>query len=212
MGQIEQLLSAPVSLMLLVANIGLSFAALSNPQVMDKLIFDVSRIRRNNEWYRWISSAFIHGGPIHLFFNMYALFGFGPAFENSPGLGPSALLIIYFGSLLGSSALMWLEHFKDPNYRALGASGAISGLLLAFAMFAPMAEFQVMFMFPMPAFVLSIVFIVVSAWASATGSLPGVAHAGHLGGALGGVTIVCIMWPSVPQHMIDQIVAATSGF
>lgn len=210
MGQFEQLLSAPASLLLLMANIGLSFAALSNPQLMDKLVFDMSRIRRNNEWYRWVSSAFIHGGPIHLFFNMYALFGFGPAFEVGLGVGP--FLLIYFGSLLGSSALMFLEHFKDPNYRALGASGAISGLLLAYAMFAPMSEFQVMFMFPMPAFVLSIVFIVVSAWASRTGALPGVAHAGHLGGALGGIAIVCIMWPNVPQRMVDQIVAATSGF
>lgn len=210
MGEFEQVLSAPVTLILLIANIGLSFAALTNPKLMDRLIFDVSRIRRNNEWYRWITSAFIHGGPIHLLLNMYALFGFGPAFEN--GLGAVAFLAIYVGSLLGSSALMWLEHFRDPNYRALGASGAISGLVLAYAMFAPMSEFTFLFSFAMPAFVFSICYILISAWASTTGSLPGVAHAGHLGGALAGIAIVCIMWPSVPQHMVDQIVEATRGF
>lgn len=210
MGEVEQLFSAPVSLLLLAANIGLSFAALQNPQLMDKLIFDVSRIRRNNEWYRWLSSGFVHNGPIHLLFNMYALFGFAPAFERGLGVGP--FLIIYMGSLLGSSALMWLEHFRDPTYRAAGASGALSGLVLAFAMFAPMSEFQVLFMFPMPAFVFSIVYILVSAWASTSGALPGIAHAGHLGGALAGVAIVCIMWPNVPAAMVDEIVAATRGF
>ena len=210
MGELEQLFSAPVSLLLIAANIGLSFAALSNPQLLDKLIFDVSRIRRNKEWYRWVSSAFIHGGPIHLMLNMYALLSLGPAFERGLGIGP--FLLIYMGSLVGSSALMWLEHFRDPNYRALGASGAISGLVLAFAMFSPMSEIQVLYMFPMPAFVFSIVYIVASAWASTTGSLPGVAHAGHLGGALAGIAIVCIMWPEVAQRMVDQIVAGTSGF
>lgn len=209
MDELRQMLAAPATLILLAANIGLSFAALQNPSLMDKLTFDVSRIRRHNEWYRWFTSAFVHGGPIHLLLNMYALFGFGPAFER--GLGTGQFLIIYFGSLLGSSALMWLEHFRDPNYRAVGASGAISGLVLAFAMFSPMSEFQVLFMFPMPAFVFSIVYIVVSAWASTTGSLPGVAHSGHLGGALAGIAIVCIMWPYVPQRMIEDIIAATRG-
>jgi membrane associated rhomboid family serine protease len=210
MSELDQLLSAPVSLMLLLANIGLSFAALQNPALMDKLIFDVGRIRRNGEWHRWFTSAFVHNGPIHLMLNMYALFGMGPAFER--GLGTVSFMIIYFGSLLGSSALMWLEHFRDSNYRAVGASGAISGLVLALAMFSPMAEFQVLFMFPMPAFVFSIVYIVASAWASTTGSLPGVAHAGHLGGALAGIAIVCIMWPYIPQRMVEEIMAATTGF
>lgn len=210
MGELEQLLSTPVSLILLVVNVALSFAALTNPALMERLVFDVSRIRRHKEWYRLVTSGFVHNGPIHLLLNMYALFGFGPAFEGGLGVGP--FLLIYMGSLLGSSALMWLEHFRDPTYRAAGASGAISGLVLAYAMFAPMAEFEFLFTFAMPAFVFSICYILISAWASATGSLPGIAHAGHLGGALAGIAIVCLMWPSVPQHMVDQIVTGTRGF
>lgn len=209
MNQMQYLLASPVTLVLLVANIGLSVAALQNSNLMEQVIFDASRIRRNNQWYRWVTSAFVHNGPIHLFLNMYALYNVGPAFEQ--GLGVVPFVVLYFGSLLGSSALMWLEHFRDPMYRAAGASGALSGLMLAYAMFDPMAQFQVLFMFPMPAFVFSILYLGISAWASSSGSLPGVAHAGHLGGALAGIAIVCIWWPHVPQQMIEQIIANTRG-
>lgn len=210
MDEIQVLLQSPVTLALLLANISLSVVALGNMEVMDKLDFHVARMRNRNEWYRWVTSAFVHTGPIHLFLNMYALYIFGPSFEH--GLGVLPYLVIYFGSLLGSSALMWLEHFRDLNYRAVGASGALSGLTLAFAMFSPMSEFGMLFMFYMPAFVFAICYIVISAWASASGSLPGIAHAGHLGGALAGVAIICIWWPDVPQRMIDQIIAGTRGF
>ena len=209
MNDIQVLLQSPVTLALLLVNIGLSVVALGNAQVMEKLVFHVARVRNNGEWYRLISSAFIHGGPTHLFLNMYALYMFGPAFER---LGTLPFLVLYFGSLMGSAGLECLEHFRTPHYRSLGASGALSGLTLAFAMFAPMAQFSLLFMFPMPAFVFAICYILISAWASTTGSLPGVAHTGHLGGALGGVAIVCIWWPEVPQQMIDQIVAGTRGF
>lgn len=210
MDSIQILLQSPITLALLAANVVLSTVALGNMQVMEKLDFHVARIRNNKEWYRWVTSAFVHAGPIHLFLNMYALYLFGPSFEQ--GLGIVPYLVIYFGSLLGSSALMWLEHFRDPNYRAVGASGALSGLLIVFAMFAPLAQFGFLFMFDMPAFVFALCYILISAWASSTGSLPGIAHAGHLGGALAGVAIVCIWFPTVPQDMIDQIVANTRGF
>lgn len=206
----ETLLQSPVTLALLAVNIILSTIALGNAEVMDKLIFHVARVRYNKEWYRVISSAFIHGGPMHLFLNIYALYLFGPAFEQ--GLGTLPFIVLYFGSLLGSGALECLEHFRQPHFRSLGASGALSGLTLAFAMFAPMAQFSLFFMFPMPAFVFAICYILISAWASTTGSLPGIGHTGHLGGALAGVAIVCIWWPHVPQQMIDQIVAGTRGF
>lgn len=208
----EVLLKSPITLALLAVNIALSVAALSNMALMEKLLFHVARVRNNKEWYRVVTSAFIHSGPLHLFLNMYALYIFGPVFELSPGLGPVALLGIYFGSLFGSAALEWLEHFRNPNYRSLGASGALSGLTLAFVMFAPMVQFSLFFVFPMPAFVFAIVYLLISAWASSSGQLPGIAHAGHLGGALAGIAIVCIFYPEVPGQMIQQIVDGTTGW
>ena len=207
MGELDQLLSAPASLVLLALNIGLSFAAFQNAALMDRLMFDVSRIRRNKEWYRWVSSGFVHGDPFHLLINMMTLYAFGPTLEA--WLGTSAFLGIYFGSLLAGSAWTWMEHFRDVNYRAVGASGAISGLVSVFAMFAPVA----MLIFPpVPVILYSLGFILWSAWAASNNVRDGIGHSAHLGGALAGVAIVCIWWPYIPQRMVDQIVAAVTGF
>lgn len=207
MGELDQLLSTPASLVLLALNIGLSFAAFQNAALMDRLMFDVSRIRRNKEWYRWVSSGFVHGDPFHLLINMMTLYAFGPTLEA--WLGTSAFLGIYFGSLLAGSAWTWMEHFRDVNYRAVGASGAISGLVSVFAMFAPVA----MLIFPpVPVILYALGFILWSAWAASNNVRDGIGHSAHLGGALAGVAIVCIWWPHIPQRMVDQIVAAVTGF
>ena len=204
------LLNAPVNLALLAANIGLSIAAFRNTALLDKLMFDVGRIKRNNEWYRWVSSAFIHGDPTHLFFNMLALFFFGPVLEV--GLGAGGFLVIYFVSLIAGSAWTWMEHFRDPTYKALGASGAISGVTSAAALFFPFETIYLFFALPMPMIVFALGFIVWSAVASAGRARDGIGHAAHLGGALAGVVIVCLLWPQAPQAMIDQLADRLRGF
>jgi len=209
MDQFQLLLNSPANLAILVANIVLSSMAFGNVRLMDRLLFDVGRMRRNKEWYRGVTSAFIHGDPFHLFMNMLALFFFGPIIEYS--FGPLSFLGIYFGSLLGGSLWTWMEHFKDANYKALGASGAISGLTSAIALFAPFSTIYAFFAIPMPLIVFAGAYIVWSAVASSTGVRDGIGHAAHLGGALAGIAIVCIFWPEAPQSMIDQIIDKARG-
>jgi membrane associated rhomboid family serine protease len=204
------LLNAPVNMALLAANIGLSIAAFQNVRLLDSLLFDVNRIKRDKQWYRWVTSAFIHGDPTHLFFNMLALFFFGPAMEV--GLGTIEFIAIYFGSLLAGSAWTWMEHYRDPNYRALGASGAISGVTSAAALFFPFSTIYLFFAVPMPMIVFALGYIIWSAVASAGRVRDGIGHAAHLGGALAGVVIVCVWWPQAPQAMIDQLADKLRGF
>jgi len=197
MNEIELLLHSPATLALLVSNIVISIAAFKNASLIDRLLFDVGRMRRNKEWYRMITSGFIHGDPFHLFMNMLALYFMGPfveVFAGTPGF-----LIIYFGSLLGGSLWTYMEHHRDPNYRALGASGAVSGVTTATAIFAPFAQIMAFFLLPMPLIVFAVCYIVWSAWASRSGIRDGIGHAAHLGGALTGIVIVCLFWPEAPQ-------------
>jgi membrane associated rhomboid family serine protease len=195
---------------LLAANIGLSIAAFQNVRLLDSLLFDVNRIKRDKQWYRWVTSAFIHGDPTHLFFNMLALFFFGPVMEV--GLGTIEFIAIYFGSLLAGSAWTWMEHYRDSNYRALGASGAISGVTSAAALFFPFSTIYLFFAVPMPMIVFALGYIIWSAVASAGRVRDGIGHAAHLGGALAGIAIVCIWWPQAPQAMIDQLADKLRGF
>lgn len=202
-------LQSPANMALFGANVVLSIICFQNEALMDKLLFDVARMRRDKEWYRAFSSGFIHGDPFHLLMNMLALFFFGPILELQLGLGP--FLFIYFGSLAAASGWTWMEHFRDMNYKALGASGAISGLTSAAALFYPFATIYAFFAIPMPLIVFALLYIVWSAWSSNSGRMDGIGHAAHLGGALGGIAIVCILYPQAPQALIDELVLRLRG-
>lgn len=199
---IQQLLSAHVTIALLAANIAISVAAFNNPRLLDRALFHVGAMRQRGEWHRMLTSGFVHANPGHLFMNMITLFFFGPALELS--LGPVNFAMIYFASLLAGSAWSLMENFRDMNYRALGASGAISGVTVAFAMFAPFVMMYVFFI-PMPAIVFAIVYILFSAYASGSGRQDGVGHGAHLGGALMGVVLVCVFWPQAVRSLWDQL-------
>lgn len=205
MPEIEILLAAPATLALLIANIGLSIAAFNNTRLVDQLLFDMNRIRRSKEWYRMITSGFIHGDPFHLFMNMLALYFMGPYLELTTGT--IGFVVIYFAALMGGSLWTYMEHFRDLNYRALGASGAVSGITTAAAVFFPFAEIRLFFALPMPLGVFAIAYVAFSAWASRSNVRDGIGHAAHLGGALMGIAIVCVFWPMAPQNAWEQFMA-----
>ena len=77
----------------------------------------------DGEYWRMLTSGFLHAGILHLAFNMYALYIFGPAVQQAVGLGKTAL--IYAGGLFGGSAAVLLFNWNSPT---LGASGAVLGL------------------------------------------------------------------------------------
>ena len=205
MYEIEILLSSPATLALLVANIGLSIAAFNNAKLVDRLLFDINRMRNHKEWYRGVTSGFIHGDPFHLFMNMLALYFMGPYLELTTGT--VGFLVIYFAALLAGSAWTYMDHFRDMNYRALGASGAVSGITTAAAVFYPFAEIRLFFALPMPLGVFAICYVAFSAWASRSNIRDGIGHGAHLGGALAGIAIVCLFWPEAPQAAWDQFMA-----
>jgi membrane associated rhomboid family serine protease len=200
---LQMLMSAYATLGLLAANIALSIMAFGNTRLIDGLLFDVGRIRRNNEWHRTVTSGFIHGDPAHLFMNMLSLFFIGPPLELF--LGTWTFLGFYMACLIAGSAWTLMEHWRNMNYKALGASGAVSGVTAAFGLFAPF-QMIIFFVIPMPAILFAVLFIAYSAFASATQVRDGIGHSAHLGGALMGVVLVCLFWPAAVRDAWDQII------
>jgi membrane associated rhomboid family serine protease len=191
----EQLLNAPITLALLLSNVGISgYAMFADPSLIKELSFRPRRIREQGEYYRFFTAGFVHAGGAHLAFNMITLYFFGPLLERI--LGAGAFLILYFGSELAAHALTYGMHRNDPNYAAVGASGAISGVLFAFCLYAPLAMLGVMFIIPMPAILFAVLYVVVSIYAIGQrqpGMRGGIAHEAHLGGALGGVVLTILL-------------------
>lgn len=201
------MLDAPISLGLLVANVAISVYALSvDLSLIRDLSFRPRRIVEHGEYYRFVTAGFVHGGMAHLAFNMITLFFFGPLLEGV--LGPGAFLILYFGSDLFANGLTFAMHRNEPHYASIGASGAISGVLFAFCLFAPFAKLYVFFAIPMPAILFAILYVVVSVYAMGQreeGQMGGIAHEAHLGGAIGGVLITIALVPAAVNEFLKAI-------
>ena len=197
-----QLLATPVTAFFLVINVLVgAYSLLVAPDLIGRWAFRPAAVRKG-EWERWLTAGFVHTGLAHLAFNMITLFYFGPLIEGV--LGWWRFLIVYVGSELAANALTYWRHRDDPAYSAVGASGAISGVLFAFVLFAPWEKLYVFFAIPMPAIVFAGLYVAFSVYAS-NQQVGRVAHEAHLGGALGGIVLTLLLYPAAAGIFLRQI-------
>ncbi|MGC6500583.1 MAG: rhomboid family intramembrane serine protease [Henriciella sp.] len=204
---IDLLSAHPATVFLIAANVILSFLTLANPTFMDNNIFHVEPIVEHREFHRLLTSGFLHGGGLHLLINMYVLWSFGAWLEGV--LGPLRYLFVYVASLIGGSLWALMENRTKLQYRALGASGAVSGLVLSVCLLVPFAWLGVFFI-PMPAVVFGVLFIVLSA-VLAQRDHKIIGHEAHLGGALTGIVATILVAPGALSRFSEQIAAVLGG-
>lgn len=132
-----------------------------------------------------VTYMFLHAGFQHVFFNMLALFFFGPRIEGR--LGGKDFLWLYFLGGLGGA---FLSIFFAPNNPIVGASGAVYGVLLAFAMYWPNERIYLWMILPVPAWLLASVMVVGSMWSGFSGAAGNTAHFAHLGGLAAGFAFI----------------------
>ncbi|MBA3068491.1 MAG: rhomboid family intramembrane serine protease [Hyphomonas sp.] len=202
----DSLLASPVTLGLLVLNVAASLIAFSNPAFMQQNILWVGPMRKQGEWYRALSSGFLHVNGPHLMLNMYGLWLFGPICEYV--LGGVGFAIVYLASLLGGSAWAYLHNQNSPEYRAAGASGALSGMILAFCLFQPFAVLLAFFVIPMWGIVFGVLYIALS-YVFAMRADRIIGHEAHLGGAVVGVIATLLVrpetWSDFTAQLADKI-------
>lgn len=197
----------PATLTLIAANVIASVYAWLNPAFLLGNLFHVAALRQRNEWHRLLSAGFLHGGVFHLLINMFVLFQFGAIIEYT--VGTPGFLIIYFAALLGGNLWALMENFRHPDYRALGASGATSGVILSFCLFAPfhMLYFIVI---PMPAVLFAILFIVISAFLAQREDRV-IGHEAHIGGGIAGLLATIAVEPGALPQFAGQVSAFFGG-
>lgn len=205
-------LEYPVTLILIVINVAVSFYGFSNPDFVNKTIFWPYGQARQNQQYRFITSGFLHADFMHLLFNMFTLYFFGQAIEmyfKGYGLGgTAAYLALYFLGLIVASIPSYMKHKDDPHYRALGASGAVSAVVFACVLFNPWGIIGVMFI-PMPFIVFAVLYVWYCVYMSKRGG-DNINHDAHLWGSLFGLafTIALIaafhpeLFPAIYQELI----------
>ena len=183
--------SNPIILLIIIANVLFSMKGFDDYTFLDKYKFQVGRVK-GDEKIRMLTSGFLHVDWIHLGLNMYVLYMFGDFVSNI--LGTTPFLIIYFGSLLAGSLYTLQYHKNEPYYSAVGASGAVSGIVYSSILLFPEMELQLFFAIPIPGYIFAIGYLLYSIYGMKQ-QLGNIGHAAHLGGAIGGFVLTLLLNP-----------------
>ncbi|HTX05386.1 MAG TPA: rhomboid family intramembrane serine protease [Steroidobacteraceae bacterium] len=149
--------------------------------------------------WQLVTYAFLHDPTniLHIFFNMFALYVFGPALESY--WGARRFLAYYFVCLIAAGCTqLAVQYAAGSGEPTIGASGAIFGILLAFAMLFPRVRLLLYFVIPMPAWLFVAGYAVLELFFGVTGREGSVAHFAHLGGMLGGA-VMMLYWRMRPD-------------
>lgn len=198
-----------ITIAILVLTIGFSLFAMNNPELKYKYIFHPYSIAHNNQHYRFLSHAFLHGDYIHLAFNMYALWMFGPIveeqvlpllmgtpFEPNKKMGMAMYILLYTGAIYASSISEYYKNKNNSYYTSLGASGAVNALIFSFITCSPFSQLDIFFI-PMPAWVFGVLYLGISYFLSRrnTGneSVDRIGHEAHFWGAIFGIVFTLVL-------------------
>jgi len=202
----------PVTLILIAANVIISFIGFSNNGLVNKMIGWPYYTKRNKEYYRFITSGFLHADFMHLFFNMFTLFFFGSAIEKifyQYELGGNAsYLALYFLGLIVADIPSYFKHQDDGQYRSLGASGAVSAVVFAAIVFNPWSTIQLYGFIKMSALVFAVLYIVYCVYMGKQNN-DNVNHDAHLWGSVFGLVftliLVALLQPALFDGIIEQL-------
>lgn len=176
----------------IAANILVSLRGFSDTTFFDRYKFNINAIRSGQK-ERTVTSGFLHVDFAHLLFNMFTLFFFADVVIR--WFGPLQFLIIYMASLIAGSLLALYFHKDEPQYSAVGASGAVTGVLYAAILLQPDMRLALMFIpIPLPAYVLGIGYLLYSIYGMKS-RLGNIGHTAHFGGAIGGYVITLLFRP-----------------
>ena len=195
-----------VTIILIVLTSLISYQAFQDRVLYERLTFRPYTIKRNGEWYRFLTHGFIHSnqGWEHLLINMFVLYQIGRAIEYYFGelfgmpLGIILYVGLYLAAIIVSSIPSYFKHQDSPHYGAVGASGATSALVFAFILFDP---WQWFIFPPLPGVLLAIAYVWYSRYKSQQNN-DNIGHDAHLYGALFGLfATLAFVWFLQPAYL-----------
>ncbi|MEO8884648.1 MAG: rhomboid family intramembrane serine protease [Mucilaginibacter sp.] len=202
----QYLLLTPVASIIFVLTIITTLITFSNEDLYGKMMLHPYSVSKGKYLYTLITSGLIHKDWMHLFFNMFSFYFF--AFQLEATIGHWQFGLLYFLSMVLSDLPSVYKHKEDFWYHSLGASGAISAVIFSFILFSPMSKMMIMpIPIPIPAILFGVLYLLYCTYASKY-SQDAINHDAHLFGALSGLLITIIMYPSVVHFFIGQITGA----
>lgn len=188
---------------------GISFWAWKDPAVMNKLIFTPYLVKEKGEYYRFLTSGFVHADYIHLGFNLFVLWNFGEVLQYSfqnifGGTWHVHFLALFLIGVIVSEIPTYLRHRTAPHYRSLGASGGVSSIVFAFIFIYPLEKLY-FFLIPMPAIIYGVGYLVYCTYQDKR-QADHINHSAHLWGSVFGAIYLIILKPDLALSFINQII------
>lgn len=207
-------MSLSITLVIVGITALISYQGFKNREFFDKLKHYPVAEEKNKEYYRMLTSGFLHGSWMHLIINMYVLLQFGEVIENQfvsvfGNLGRIIYVIFYLTAIVIADIPTFLKHKHNPGFSSIGASGAVSAVVFAFIMYYPLHGLTFIFFpfFAIPAIILGIGYLIYSSWASEKGR-DNLDHLAHFTGAIYGVIFAIVSNPSIIQSFTQEIMGA----
>lgn len=199
-----------ITLIIIVVTVGISLWAWNNPDLMNRWILNPYQTSHRRQYYRLLTSGFLHADWGHLLFNMLSLYFFGNPIEQLFGYLFGAnyaiwLISFYLVAIVVSDLPTYFKHRNNPGYNSLGASGGVSAVLFAFILYSPLTSLYIMFIpIPVPGFIFGLFYLAYSFYESRRG-FGNINHDAHIYGALFGIIFMIVAYPGVIGSFIEQV-------
>jgi membrane associated rhomboid family serine protease len=191
-----------VTIIIIALNVIISFKGFNDPVFFNKYKFNTGDIKRGAK-YQILTSGFLHVDTTHLFVNMLTLYFFANVVLFD--LGPVGFVIVYLASLILGNLLSYFFHKDEPSYNAVGASGAVMGILYSAILLRPDMMLGLFFIIPIPAYVFGIGYLLYTIYGMKRRA-DNIGHDAHFGGAVGGYILTLLLAPWIIQHHLLMVI------
>lgn len=186
----------------------ISFFAFNNATAISRMIMNPYLVNTRGEYYRFLTSGFIHKDHMHLLFNMFSFYFFGLNVENEfkhvfHGFGSVYFILLYIIAIVVSDLPTYFKQRHNPGYNSLGASGGVAAVIFASIILHPLDNICIYF-FCAPGFILGTLYLVFSFYMGRK-SNDNINHDAHLYGALFGLLFCAVLYPSSIPRCIEEI-------
>lgn len=198
-----------MTLLLVIITVVISLVAWQRESLLRQLAMNGYAVGQQGQYWRLLTSGFVHADWSHLFFNMLSLYFMGPPLEHALGqlFGPAGswyFLGLYLLAVILSDVPSLLRHKNNPHYSSLGASGGVSAVVFAGILFFPLNKICLYFAICIPGFLFGVLYLAYS-WYESRRAGSYINHSAHLWGALVGVVGTVLLHPPVVSHFFSEI-------